>query len=236
MISFVLAIYNAERTLKKCLESILTQNYPKYEYEIISTATYKLCADFATDSKDARNDRDNNYYSKDGKYDHAKGFHCFDLSIGNTSQTPNTKASNNTSDSDKRARDSNRITDLAKLQQAINIAIEQASGSAETILCARGVNKIYPCGGSSSKHASNWLGFDLNSQKAIEIPSPPLDPSNTIVYHYAYCANKGFWEINAVLESNDHISKMTNDGGDDNFKYEVGSNLKLIGKVSGCNY
>jgi len=34
-VSFVLAIYNAERTLEECLNSILMQNYSKNKYEII---------------------------------------------------------------------------------------------------------------------------------------------------------------------------------------------------------
>jgi len=34
-VSFVLAIFNAERTLEECLNSILMQNYPKKDYEII---------------------------------------------------------------------------------------------------------------------------------------------------------------------------------------------------------
>ncbi len=34
-ISFVLAIYNAERTIKECVNSILNQDYPKKDYEII---------------------------------------------------------------------------------------------------------------------------------------------------------------------------------------------------------
>jgi glycosyltransferase involved in cell wall biosynthesis len=34
-ISFILAIYNAERTLQECLEGIIQQSYPKNKYEII---------------------------------------------------------------------------------------------------------------------------------------------------------------------------------------------------------
>jgi glycosyltransferase involved in cell wall biosynthesis len=34
-ISFVLGIYNAERTIKQCIEAILGQNYNKKDYEII---------------------------------------------------------------------------------------------------------------------------------------------------------------------------------------------------------
>lgn len=39
-----------------------------------------------------------------------------------------------------------------------------------------------------------------------------------------------------VLESKDYMDKMKNDGGDDPNKYEVGSNLQLIGNNPQCQY
>ena len=34
-ISFILGILNAERTLRECLDSILRQDFPKKDYEIV---------------------------------------------------------------------------------------------------------------------------------------------------------------------------------------------------------
>ncbi len=51
-ISFILGIYNAERTLKECLYSIVSQSFPKNNYEIIiidggsTDSTLSICRDF----------------------------------------------------------------------------------------------------------------------------------------------------------------------------------------------
>ena len=34
-ISYILGIYNADRTIEECINSILNQDYPKKSYEII---------------------------------------------------------------------------------------------------------------------------------------------------------------------------------------------------------
>ena len=46
-----------------------------------------------------------------------------------------------------------------------------------------------------------------------------------------------FKKIDTVLESEQQKDKMTNDGGGENDKYEVGSNLGLIAATGGsCTY
>ncbi len=59
-ISFILAIYNAERTLRECLTSILQQDYPKEKYEIVivdggsKDATLSIIQEFMQKSKNIR--------------------------------------------------------------------------------------------------------------------------------------------------------------------------------------
>ena len=141
----------------------------------------------------------------------------------------------------RRGRDAARLTDLADLRNAINISVQESSGSsALAILCK--TTGSYPCNGSSNSGArasdgSGWVQVDLSSSKSLSFPTLPVDPSNDATYHYSYCANNDSWEIDTTLESDQQKSKMANDGGDDPNLYEVGSNLKLISSSGGsCTY
>jgi len=151
----------------------------------------------------------------------------------------------------KRGRDAARLTDLANLQSAINIAVQEATGSStQAVLCKDG---SYPCTGLSNaaigtprvSNGAGWVKVDLSSSKSVSVPTLPADPLNSTAYHYTYCANSDAWEINAVLESDQQKGKMATDGGPDvadngtdaNGRYEVGSNLALIQPSGGsCTY
>ncbi len=147
----------------------------------------------------------------------------------------------------RRGRDAARLTDLANLQSAINVAVQEATGSGTvTVLCK--VDGAYPCTGKSTmingrtSDGTGWVKTDLSSSKSVSVPTLPTDPLNDTVYHYTYCAAGDTWEINAVLESEQQKNKMKDDGGDENAinatgRYEVGSNLKLISVSGGsCTY
>ncbi len=148
----------------------------------------------------------------------------------------------------RRSRDAARLTDLANLQQAINVAVQEATNSGQYILCKGGA---YPCTEKSTNTGANtrksdgsgWVKVDLGGQKSVSIPTLPADPINDVTYHYTYCADNDQWEIDTVLESVQQKDKMANDGGDENdvsagtAKYEVGSNLTLTNPTSvSCNY
>lgn len=146
----------------------------------------------------------------------------------------------------RRGRDAARLTDLANLQNAINIAVQESTGSgAVAILCQ--ASGAYPCNGQShvDSRASNgtgWVKSDLSSQKSVSVSTLPIDPTNSTTFHYTYCANNDAWEINAVLESDQQKGKMASDGGNENAtdttgRYEIGSNLTLIAPSGGsCTY
>lgn len=141
----------------------------------------------------------------------------------------------------RRGRDAARLTDLADLQNAINIAVQDATGSgAVAILCHPA--GVYPCSGQShvDSRASNgtgWVKSDLSSQKSVSLPTLPIDPINNTTFHYTYCADNDAWEINAVLESDQQKGRMASDGGNESDRYEVGSNLTLIAATGGsCTY
>ncbi len=139
----------------------------------------------------------------------------------------------------RRGRDAARLTDLANLQQAINVAVQEATGSAATILCSNGST---PCNGSSNtgtrgSDGTGWVKVDMSTQRSVSVPTLPIDPINDANNHYTYCSDGSAWEINAKLESTQQSGKMGTDGGDDPVLYEVGSNLRLISPSGGtCTY
>ena len=139
----------------------------------------------------------------------------------------------------RRSRDAARLTDLANLQQAINVAAQEATNSGAAILCSGGA---YPCNGSSNTGSrvadgTGWVKVNLSSQKSVSVPTLPIDAINDTTYHYTYCAASDAWEIDAVLESDQQKAKMGTDGGNEPDKYETGSNLSLINASGGsCTY
>lgn len=141
----------------------------------------------------------------------------------------------------RRGRDAARFTDLSNLQNAINVAVQEAAGAgAVAVLCK--VQGSYPCSGKSNvdsrvSNGDGWVKTDLSTQQSVSVPTLPVDPINSTTYHYAYCANNDQWEIDTVLESVQQVGKMSTDGGDEDTRYEVGSNLTLLtGSGSPCAY
>jgi len=141
----------------------------------------------------------------------------------------------------RRGRDAARLSDLGSLQTAINVAVQESTGSGTAaILCK--ISGSYPCSGSSNtgtrnSDGSGWVKTDLSSQKSVSMATLPTDPINDTKFHYTYCANNDAWEINTVLESDLQKAKMGTDGGNEENRYEVGSNLTLIAASGGsCSY
>lgn len=138
----------------------------------------------------------------------------------------------------RRGRDAARLSDLSNLQNAINVAVQEATDSGAAILCNGGT---YPCRGDSYPLAASdrlsdgtgWVLVNLGGQQSVSVPTLPVDPTNNATYYYTYCADNDAWEIDTVLESEQQKPKMASDGGDQNAtdttgRFEVGSNLTLI--------
>lgn len=136
----------------------------------------------------------------------------------------------------KQGNDATRISDLANLQQAINISMQDATTSGAQILC---VGTTAPCTGKSTdtplsttrkSDGSGWVKVNLSSQKAVSLPVLPVDPVNDATYFYEYRTNAAgdAWEIDATLESAKMKGKMITDGGDNDNKLEKGTSLTII--------
>lgn len=141
----------------------------------------------------------------------------------------------------RRGRDAARLSDLSNLQNAINVAVQEATNSSAAILCADPADNTYPCAEASYPLGANarlsngtgWVKVNMGGQKSVSVPTLPVDPTNDTTYHYTYCADNDAWEIDTVLESDQQKPKQAADGGDQNAtdttgRYEVGSNLTLI--------
>lgn len=138
----------------------------------------------------------------------------------------------------KRSRDAARLTDMANLQQAINVAAQEATNSASNVLCKGdpdgGCSGDTTQAGARKSDGTGWIKVNLGSSKSVSIPTLPVDPINTgsNIYKYATNGTTGVaataWEINAVLESEQQKEKMKTDGGANDNAYEVGSDLSII--------
>ena len=149
----------------------------------------------------------------------------------------------------KKSRDSRRITDIQTLYKGISfmeswntsgitygisstvyLSLPDSSTTCSSYaLPTLPTGYTYNCVTSTNlrKADSNgWIPIDFtvaNDNKYIT--SLPIDPINDINYYYSYNPG-GSFEVNALLESNEYITKFSlNDGGDSFNSYENGSSL-----------
>lgn len=137
----------------------------------------------------------------------------------------------------RRGRDAARLSDLANLQQAINVAVQEATSSGQNIACngAAGLCVSRSNTGTRATDGTGWVQINLGVQTSVSVPTLPVDPTNNAANHYAYCGNGDNWQIFTDLESQQQLPKEGTDGGNDATKYEVGSVLNLINTGS-CTY
>ncbi|MDP3758194.1 MAG: prepilin-type N-terminal cleavage/methylation domain-containing protein, partial [Candidatus Daviesbacteria bacterium] len=80
----------------------------------------------------------------------------------------------------RRGRDAARLSDLANLQGAINVAVQEATSSSAAILCA---GTTVPCSGLSNtgtrvSDGTGWVKVNLSIQNSVSVPTLPIDPTN----------------------------------------------------------
>ncbi|MCX5702789.1 MAG: hypothetical protein NTW64_07505 [Candidatus Omnitrophica bacterium] len=146
----------------------------------------------------------------------------------------------------KRARDSQRLSDLSTVQTAIgyyltNISSPSIGGSTTSYTHYATVTKCDGAGvsvGTTSQAVdeTGWIPINFATlTSGSPIPSLPIDPTNTNGYHYWYlCDSIDYtFELLAHLESTQYASKYLTDGGKLDDMYEVGT--KMIAATStGC--
>lgn len=101
---------------------------------------------------------------------------------------------------------------------------------------------------STLTDGTGWLPVNFDSLiGGSPISNLPLDPANTsadlanmstttLAYRYACNLSTLTYEIDTVLESDTYTTapdnKLTKDGGNSNYYYEMGTNLKILGATS----
>ena len=148
------------------------------------------------------------------------------------------------------ARDSNRLSDLASINKALQIADVQGGisfGSRNTVYVSVPDTSLtcdnlglptlpsgwsYACRNSTDYKKVNGDGWIPVNFTSIYGGSPisllPIDPVNTTSsnFYYTYVSG-GSWELNGFLESQKYITRTASDGGDDGYLFEIGSNLAI---------
>jgi prepilin-type N-terminal cleavage/methylation domain-containing protein len=129
----------------------------------------------------------------------------------------------------KAARDAVRITDIGRLQSAIENYISDNGVPPDVSGILR--QSDVPASPSASPALSNgygWVGQDLQAY----LEKLPLDPLNTGSSVYRYKRMGKDYELDAQLENNPN--KMSNsdkdgDGGNSNVRFERGTDLTILG-------
>ena len=128
----------------------------------------------------------------------------------------------------KKSRDSTRLSDMVSLRQAIDFAV--ADGAELTATVADGDSTV----GTRVTTGAGWVNVDVSKYLSVL----PVDPKNGLPFtdalenpilegKYLYASDGSAYELNCYLESADNLSKYSNDGGDTDTIYEVGTDPGL---------
>lgn len=127
-----------------------------------------------------------------------------------------------------RSRDSARLSDLKSLQKAIEIILYDPQFGGKGLCVSDGPCAGISYAGSRAADGTGWLPINFNQHPSLKIPALAIDPLNNEDYFYEYLSDEKNFELNAILESDQHVGQMERDSGDNNDRYEVGTSLFLI--------
>jgi prepilin-type N-terminal cleavage/methylation domain-containing protein len=141
----------------------------------------------------------------------------------------------------KQARDSNRISDLASIDKALNLYFYDVAPTSFTATTTCTVGTSFPglgvstcaANSSASTTGSGWVPVDLEDiSSGSPLPRLPVDPVNNSDNYYAIkiSSTVGKFEINANMESTKYSNggssdAESTDGGNMSTWYEVGTNI-----------
>ena len=144
----------------------------------------------------------------------------------------------NPAEAQRKTRDATRISDVGTLRKAIDLAVSEGKNLPGTV--------VAPFTGSStgsrssSDGANNWVGMDVSKWLSVLPIDPRQNATDTTRLSdgttelaaggvvYTFTSNGDTYELNAYLESTDNTAVVANDGGNQNLRYEIGTNPGLI--------
>jgi len=122
----------------------------------------------------------------------------------------------------QKARDQRRLADAIRYQEAIEEFKADNKVYPDVFGEVRVSNILPPSSTNISVSSSGWILEDLSSY----LDFLPTDPINKDEYVYKYVRNDTDFEFNIKLEY--YLDKMSSDGGNDDFLYEIGDDLTLL--------
>lgn len=123
----------------------------------------------------------------------------------------------------RKGHDVARLVDLNSLLQAIeNYTVDHDVPPDQESVLRLSNQAVTPSQAPQLSDGRGWLGVDLSGILA----KLPTDPLNVFPYIYRYKRVGKKFELNAVMEA--YTDLMTEDGGNDNGQYEVGTDLELL--------
>lgn len=140
----------------------------------------------------------------------------------------------NPAEAQKKARDTQRLKDIATLQSMVEQFYQDNPGAAAAALVGPKDSS-----GGLKVCSGNWLGVDLCPYASV-IPTDPSNrqvsvtdsagvKSNTNAYYY-FRTSAGGYKICTYLESTSNKAKVAsaNDGGNNNTNFELGSDTTIV--------
>jgi prepilin-type N-terminal cleavage/methylation domain-containing protein len=138
----------------------------------------------------------------------------------------------NPAESQRKSRDATRLSDLATVRQAVDLSISEGEVLTGTALAPfTGTS----AGSRDTTNLGNWVGMIVSDYLSV-LPIDPRqnatdttllsDGTTTIVAGgmvYTFMSNGSTYELNAYLESTDNAPFVTNDGGDQALRFELGT-------------
>lgn len=142
----------------------------------------------------------------------------------------------NPAETQRRGRDASRLSDLATVRKAIDLAIADGKTLSGTVAAPYTGTSA---GSRDASSAVNYVGMDISKYLSVL----PIDPRQTATdatllsdsttqiaagsMVYSFSSNGKTYELNAYIESSDNTAIPANDGGTSATVYEIGSNPGL---------
>lgn len=143
----------------------------------------------------------------------------------------------NPAEAQRKSRDATRLSDMATVRQAVDLAIADGKTLPGTALAPFSGTST---GSRDTTAAGNWVGMVVSKYLSV-LPQDPRqsaidttllsDGTTTVAAGgmvYSFVSNGDTYELNAYMESSDNTAFANNDGGNQSLRYEIGTNPGLV--------
>lgn len=135
----------------------------------------------------------------------------------------------------RRSRDTQRLSDVNTLQTATKLF--QTNNPATALSTVTSCSPVgAPTAADKAVNGSGWLPIDINAGNTSNtLAALPVDPSPSATNRYIYAADaNGNFEFSTIMESTQNAGRLTQDGGNDDTRFEAGTSLILNTSTAAC--